>query len=102
MTMKNPPHPGRLLRADIEALELSVAEAAEGLGITRQQLYNVLNGKSAVTPDMAIRLEKGIGSSADIWLHLQASFDLAQARDRAAEINVERLVPKYATANPLH
>lgn len=70
MAMKNPPHSGRLLRADIEALELSVAEAAEGLGITRQHLYNVVNGKSAITPDMAIRLEKGIGSSAETWLRL--------------------------------
>lgn len=65
MPMKNPPHPGRLLRADIEALELSVAEAAKGLGVTRQQLYNVINGKSAITPDMAVRLEAGIAVAAN-------------------------------------
>jgi addiction module HigA family antidote len=102
MAMKNPPHPGRLLRADIDALGLSVAEAAEGLGVTRQQLYNVLNGKSAVTPDMAVRLEKGIGSTAETWLNLQSAYDLSQARARAASIDVERLAPKSAvTAHPL-
>lgn len=95
MTMKKPPHPGRLLRADIEALDLTVAEAARGLDVTRQQLYNVLNGRSAITPDMAIRLEKGIGSSADTWLRLQAAYDLAQARERGADIEVERLAPKH-------
>ena len=69
--MKNPAHPGRLLKNDLEELGLSVAAAAEGLGVTRQQLYNVINGKSAVTPEMAIRLEKGIGSTADTWLRMQ-------------------------------
>ena len=101
MAMKNPPHPGRLLRADIDALGLSVADAAAGLGVTRQQLYNVLNGKSAVTPDMAVRLEKGIGSSAETWLNLQTAYDLSQARAHTAAINVERLAPKHvATTHP--
>src|SRR3990170_168428 len=63
MPMKNPPHPGIGLKDDIEELGLSVAEAAKGLGVTRQQLYNVINGKSVVTPEMAIRLEKAIGGS---------------------------------------
>lgn len=94
MAMKHPPHPGRLLRADIEAVGLPVAEAAKGLGVTRQQLYNVLNGKSSITPDMAIRLENGIGSSAETWLRLQGAYDLVQARERAAELNVKRLARK--------
>jgi addiction module HigA family antidote len=101
MAMKNPPHPGRLLRADIEALGLSVAEAAEGLGVTRQQLYNVLNGKSAVTPDMAVRLEKGIGSPAETWLNLQTAFDLAQARANTSAISVQRLAPKHVATTHL-
>ncbi len=102
MTMKNPPHPGRLLRADIDALGLSVAEAAEGLGVTRQQLYNVLNGKSAVTPDMAVRLEKGIGGTAETWLNLQTAFDLYRARANASALNIARLAPKHdATTHPL-
>lgn len=56
--MKNPAHPGALLKDDIDALNLTVAEAARGLGVTRQQLYNVINGKSAITPEMALRLER--------------------------------------------
>jgi antitoxin HigA-1 len=94
--MKNPPHPGRGLRDDIEALGLTVAEAADALGVTRQQLYNVLNGKSAITPEMAIRLEKGIGSSAENWIRLQSAFDLAQARLKVTGIKVRKLIPKVA------
>ncbi len=94
MPMKNPPHPGLGLRDDIEALSLSVAEAADALGVTRQQLYNVINGKSAITPEMAIRLEKGIGSSAENWIRLQATYDLAQARLKASALKVKKLVPK--------
>ena len=102
MAMKNPPHPGRLLRADIEALGLSVAEAAEGLGVTRQQLYNVLNGKSAVTPGMAVLLERGIGGTAETCLNLQTAYDLSQARAHTSAINIERLAPKHvATTHPL-
>ncbi|HJZ42596.1 MAG TPA: helix-turn-helix domain-containing protein [Hyphomicrobiaceae bacterium] len=58
MAMKNPPHPGRGLKDDLDALGLTVAEA---LGITRQQLYNVIGGKSGITAEMALRLEKGVG-----------------------------------------
>ena len=96
MPMKNPPHPGLGIGDDIDALGWTVAEAADALGITRQQLYNVINGKSAITPDMAIRLEKGIGSTAEHWLRLQASFNLAQARLHAASIRVRKLTPRVA------
>ena len=73
MPMKNPPHPGRGLKEDIDALGLTVAEAAEALGITRQQLYDVINGKNGITPEMALRLEKGVGGMADAWLAMQAA-----------------------------
>jgi addiction module HigA family antidote len=96
MPMKNPAHPGRLLKDDLETLGWTVAEAAEALGVTRQQLYRVINGTSAVTPDMAIRLEKGIGSTADTWLRMQAAYDLAQARLRAATLKVKKLAPRVA------
>jgi len=79
-----------------------VAEAAEGLGVTRQHLYNVLNGKSVVTPDMAVRLEMGIGSTAETWLTLQSAYDLSQARAHHSAINVERLAPKHvAKTHPI-
>ena len=96
MPMKNPPHPGTGLRDDIEALGLTVAETATGLGVTRQQLHNVISGKSAITPEMALRLEKAIGSTAEHWLWLQLAYDLAQARLRNEKLTVKRLVPKAA------
>ncbi|MDB5507491.1 MAG: transcriptional regulator [Devosia sp.] len=94
MPMKSPPHPGEGLRDDIEALGLTVAEAANGLGITRQQLNNILAGRSAITPETALRLEKAIGSTADHWLRLQAAYDLA--RLRGVELNVTRFTRKVA------
>ena len=96
MPMKNPPHPGAGLREDIEALGLTVAEAASGLGVTRQHLHNVISGKSSITPEMALRLEKAIGSTADHWLRLQLGYDLAQARLRNDKLDVKRLSPKAA------
>lgn len=94
--MKNPPHPGELIRDSLDDLGLSVAAGAVGLGITRQHLYNVINGKSGVTPEMALRLEKAFGGSADLWLRMQVSYDLAQVRGRGAEISVTRLAPRAA------
>ena len=92
MPMKTPPHPGAGIRHDIEALGLSIAEAALGMGITRQQLYNLVNGKSGITPEMAVRLEKAVGSSADHWLRLQAAHDLARVRQ--SDLKVNRLIAK--------
>jgi addiction module HigA family antidote len=96
MAMKNPPHPGELLKDNVDELGLSVAEAAKGLGVTRQQLYNVINGKSAITPEMAVRLEKALGGTADLWLRMQVNYDLAQVRQRDRSIKVKRLSPKAA------
>jgi addiction module HigA family antidote len=94
MPMKNPSHPGELVRANIDELGLSVAEAATGLGITRQQLYNVIAGRSAATPEMAVRFEQAFGGTADMWLRMQIAYDLAQVRRRTGKITVERLSPK--------
>lgn len=96
MPMKNPPHPGGLIRDNLEDLGLPVAEAAAGLGITRQHLYNVINGKSGITPEMAVRLEKALGGSADVWLQMQVSHDLAQIRRHAGAITVRRFRPRVA------
>ena len=76
MPMKNPSHPGTLIKSDIDALGLSIVEAAKGLGISRQQLHSVIAGRASVTPEMAIRLEKALGSTADTWLRLQMNYDL--------------------------
>ena len=90
MQMKHPPHPGRLVKSNLEDLGLSVAKAALGLGVTRQQLYKVIRCESAISPEMAVRLEKAIGSTADAWLRMQAAYDLAQVRAREGEIVVKR------------
>ncbi len=95
MPMKNPPHPGRSIKdACLEPLGLSVTEGAEVLGVARHTLSRVINGQAGISPEMAIRLEKAFGSSADSWLRMQAAYDLAQARQHENEIDVER----YATA----
>jgi addiction module HigA family antidote len=94
--MKNPAHPGRLIKNELDEMGIGVADAAEALGVTRQQLYNVINGTSAVTPEMAVRLEQGIGSTADTWLRMQTAFDLAQVRLRRDEIKVKKLSPRVA------
>ena len=90
MTMKNPPHPGLSVRRDcIEPLGLTITEAAQALGVTRQTLNNLVNGKSGISADMAIRLDKAFGGGAETWLRLQMAYDLAQARQREADINVK-------------
>ncbi len=93
--MKNPAHPGGLIRDNIDELGLSVADAALGLGVTRQQLYRLIKGQHGVTPDMALLLEQAFGGSADAWLRMQASFDLAQARARSVS-SIQRLAPRLA------
>lgn len=92
--MKNPPHPGRLVKDNIEEIGLTVAEAAKRLGVTRQQLYKVLNCQSAISPEMAVRLEMAIGSTADAWLRMQAAYDIAQVRQQEGKIVVRRLAPR--------
>jgi antitoxin HigA-1 len=90
MPMKNPPHPGEGLKDDLVALGLSVAQGAAALGVTRQQLYRVVSGRSAISPEMAVRLEQVIGGTADHWLRMQAAYDLAQVRGRS-DIRLDRI-----------
>ena len=91
MPMKNPTHPGRIVRHDcLEPLGLSVTEGAKVLGVTRQALNNVINGKSGISPEMAIRLSKAFGSTPETWLRMQLSYDLAQARKHEDKIRVRR------------
>src|ERR1700680_5057112 len=89
--MKNPPHPGRSIRnACLEPLGLSVTDGAKILGVTRQALNNVINGKSGISPEMAIRLTKAFGSTADTWLRMQLAYDLAAAMKGESKIKVQR------------
>jgi len=92
MRMKNPPHPGRIVRQEcLEPLGLTVTQAARALGVTRQTLNNLVNCRAGVSPEMSIRLSKAFGSSPEIWLGLQMQFDLAQAEKRASRIKVEKV-----------
>ena len=92
MPMKNPVHPGRIVRSDcLEPLRLSVTAGAEILGVTRQALNNIVNGRSGISPEMAIRLSKAFGSTPETWLRMQVAYDLAQARKNESHIKVRRL-----------
>jgi antitoxin HigA-1 len=89
MPMKNPPHPGRIVRQDcIEPLALTITEAAKVLGVTRQALNNLVNGKAGISPEMAVRISKAFGGSPEMWLRLQANYDLARVQQ--ADIEVKR------------
>lgn len=91
MPMKNPAHPGRIVRsACLAPLGLSVTEGAKVLGVTRQTLTKVINGRSGISAEMAIRLSKAFGSTAETWVRMQASYDLAQARKDESKIKVRR------------
>jgi addiction module HigA family antidote len=89
--MKNPAHPGLIVRHDcLEPLGLSVTAGAKVLGVTRQALNNIVNGKSGISPEMAIRLTKAFGSTEETWLRMQLAYDLARARKDESKIKVER------------
>ena len=97
MPMKNPPHPGGLvLRQCIEPLGLTITDAAAALGVTRTTLSELVNGKRGVSPEMAVRLSKVFGGSAQSWLVQQAQYDLA--RVRADRIRLKRLEPSLTHA----
>jgi addiction module HigA family antidote len=87
--MKNPLHPGRIVRQDcIEPLGLTITEAAKALGVTRQALNNMVNGKAGISPEIAVRLSKAFGGSAEMWVRLQSNYDFAQVRSE--DIDVKR------------
>lgn len=92
MTMHNPPHPGLILKDSLDYLGLSVSKAAKGLGVTRQQLHKVVTGRSSVSPEMALRLEKALGSTAETWLWLQIQYDLFHVCTK--NIDIPRMQPK--------
>lgn len=99
--MKNPPHPGSIvLHECMQPLGLRVTEAATKLGVSRKQLSALLNGRSGISPEMAIRLSKAFGASAGMWVRLQANYNLSRAMERVDEIQVERLWPESPAVGP--
>ena len=91
MTMHAPPHPGRIVKRQcLEPLGLSVTRAAQGLGVTRQALSELVNERAGVSVEMAVRLSKAFGSTPETWLGMQTAYDLWQARERTEQLEVER------------
>ena len=91
--MARPAHPGQFIRMEvIEPLGLSVTKAAEVLGVTRPALSALLNGHSALSPGMALRIEKAFGPKMDTLLCMQTAYEIAEARDREGDIKVKRYV----------
>ena len=84
--MKNPCHPGRDIGYALEYLNLSTDEGAKALGVSRSRLCRVIQGKCAVSPGLALRLERVVGSTVGCWLRMQAAYDEAQIRKKAAGI----------------
>jgi len=92
MRMHNPPHPGEVLRElCLEPLGLTVTDAAEALGVSRKTLSTILNGRAGISPEMAIRLSKAFGTSAESWLNQQMQYDLWVAEQAAGDIRVRKL-----------
>jgi antitoxin HigA-1 len=87
--MHDPPHPGEMIKElCLEPLGLSVTDAAKGLGVTRKALSELINGRSGVSPEMALRLEKAFGSTAETWLRMQLEYDLWQTEQRVGDLKV--------------
>jgi addiction module HigA family antidote len=93
MRMNNPPHPGEVLRElCLEPLGLSVTDAAGALGVARKTLSAILNGRSGISPEMAIRLGKAFDTSPESWLNQQVQYDLWEAGRHAKKLHVKKLV----------
>jgi addiction module HigA family antidote len=91
MAMKNPPHPGRIVRQDcLQPLGLTVTSGAKILGVSRQALNNLVNERAGISPEMAIRVAKAFGSNPQTWLRIQSNYDLAQALKSEGKIRVRR------------
>jgi len=100
MRMARPAHPGQFIRMEvIEPLGLSVTRAAKVLGVSRPALSALLNARAALSPEMALRIEKAFGPKMDTLLRMQTAYEISEARDREADIKVKRYVVKSARAH---
>jgi len=97
MQMHNPPHPGEILRhLCLEPLGLSVTEAAKALGVSRKTLSSILNGRTGISPEMAVRLSIAFDTTAESWLNQQVQYDLWQAEQHRSELQVKKLSPEQS------
>jgi len=101
MGMHNPPHPGGIVKEEcLEPLGLTVTRAAQGLGVTRQALSDLVNERAGVSIEMAIRLSRAFGSTPETWLGMQMAHDLWRARGRAEDIQVEDFAGHASPGDP--
>ena len=92
MRMHNPPHPGEVLKTlCLEPLKLSVTETAKALGVSRKTVSAILNGRTGISPEMAVRLSMAFGTSAESWLNQQTQYDLWHAERRRKHFRVRKL-----------
>ncbi len=92
MPMYDPPHPGEIIREFcIEALHISVTEAAKALGVTRKTLSSLLNGRSGISPEMALRISKVFGRTPEGWLRLQIQYDLWKTKQTVYIKDLKRI-----------
>ena len=99
--MNNTPHPGEIIREFcLEPLGLTVTRAAQALGVTRKTLSSIVNGRAGISPEMAIRLAKAFGTSPESWLNQQLMYDLAAAKEKFADVEVESLLQQRGSNVP--
>ena len=92
MLMHSPPHPGEVIKElCLEPLDLTITDAAKGLGISRKTLSSILNGKAGISPEMAVRLSIAFNTSSESWLNQQTQYDLWQAEQHRKELDVSHL-----------
>ena len=92
MRMHNPPHPGKIIKSlCLEPLELSVTEAAKGLGVSRKTLSAILNGRAGISPEMAVRLSIAFNTTAESWINQQTQYDLWHAEQHRKDLRVMKL-----------
>ena len=98
MLQFNPPHPGEILKTDyLEPLELTVTNVADGIGIARKNLSAIINGRAGISSEMALRLSEAFNTSPELWLNLQANYDLWKARNSG----IERKIKKFYRSKAL-
>jgi|CXWL01.1.fsa_nt_gi addiction module HigA family antidote len=98
MKIHNPSHPGEVIKElCLKPMDLSVTDAAKGLGVSRKTLSAILNGRAGISPEMALRLAKAFDTSPESWLNQQMQYDLWTAEQNLGELNVEKL----KTVNPI-
>lgn len=99
--MHNPPHPGEVIKElCLEPLGISVTDAAKGLGVSRKTLSAILNGRSGISPEMALRLAKAFDTSPESWLNQQMQYDLWMAEQNLGKLNIEKLNTAKSMLSP--